>query len=160
MPTKFDSVDERILQLLRTNGRRTKTDLARQLGITEGAIRKKLQKLTTTGLLKIVAMADSQKLGYTIDVFCGIQVTPGKTFEVAERLISLEPVRYAALVTGTYDILFEAMFRHQDELLDFLTKTLPAVEGLTRTETWHVLKVVKRNYDILSVTHPGANHST
>ena len=98
-----------------------------------------------------MAVADPQKIGYTIDVLSGVQVLPGQTEEVAKRLISLDQVRYVALATGSYDILFEAMFRRQDDLLEFLTKTLASIPGIVRSETWHLLKVMKRNYDWLNV---------
>ncbi len=148
---RFDAVDEQIVGLLRTNGRTTNSELARKLGVTEGAIRKKFKKLTSAGLLRIVAVADPKKLGYAIDVFSGIQVSPGHILKVAEQLVSFDPVRYVALTTGSYDILLEAMFRNQDELMEFLTKTLPGVPGIVRSETWHLLNVMKRNYDWLTV---------
>jgi Lrp/AsnC family transcriptional regulator for asnA, asnC and gidA len=148
---KFDPIDEQVVALLRTNGRRTNSELARHLGVTEGAVRKKLKKLSAAGVLQVVAVADPQKLGYVIDVFCAVQVAPGQTVAAAESLAALDAVRYAALATGPYDIVLEAMFRTQDEVLDFLTKTLPAIPGITRYETWHVLKVIKRNYDWLTV---------
>lgn len=151
---KFDAVDEQVVALLRTNGRRTNAELARHVGVTEGAIRKKLKKLSGAGVLRIVAVADPQKLGYVLDLFCAMQVAPGQTVAAAESLASLEAVRYAALATGPYDIVFEAMFRTQDEVLDFLTKTLPGIPGIVRYETWHVLKVIKRNYDWLNVRAP------
>ncbi len=105
-------------------------------------------------MLRIVAVADPQKLGYVLDLFCALQVAPGHTVAAAESLAALEAVRYAALATGPYDIVLEAMFRTQDEVLDFLTKTLPAIPGIVRYETWHVLKVIKRNYDWLNVREP------
>jgi Lrp/AsnC family transcriptional regulator for asnA, asnC and gidA len=151
---KFDPIDEQVVALLRTNGRRTNSELARHLGVTEGAVRKKLKKLSAAGVLQVVAVADPQKLGYVIDVFCAVQVAPGQTVAAAESLAALDAVRYAALATGPYDIVLEAMFRTQDEVLDFLTKTLPAIPGITRYETWHVLKVIKRNYDWLTVRKP------
>lgn len=148
---RFDAVDEQIVALLRTNGRRTNAELARHLGVSEGAVRKKLKKLTSAGVLRVVAVADPQKLGYAIDIFCAMQVAPGQTVAAAERLAALEAVRYAALATGPYDIVFEAMFRTPDEVLDFLMKKLPEIPGIVRYETWHVLKVIKRNYDWLIV---------
>lgn len=154
--SRFDAVDRQIVALLRVNGRRTNAELARQVGLSEGAIRKKLKKLTAAGILKVVAVADPTRLGYAIDVFSGVQVTPGKTLEVAEHLVSLEAVRYVALAAGSYDILFEAMFRQQDDLLEFLTRTLPAVPGIARVDTWHLLRVLKRNYDWLQVGGAGA----
>lgn len=146
-----DPVDAQIVGLLRIDGRRTNAELARHLGITEGAVRKRLKKLSAAGVLRVVAVADPKKLGYGIDIFCAIQVRQGDTLEVAERLSALDSVRYLGLATGSYDILIEAMFREQDELLEFLTKTVPGIPGIVRSETWHQLKVIKRNYDWLNV---------
>ncbi len=146
-----DPVDAQIVNLLRIDGRRTHAELARQMGVTEGAVRKRLKKLSAAGVLRVVAVADPKKLGYGIDVFCGIQVSQGEVLAVAKRLSALDSVRYIGLATGSYDVLCEAMFREQDELLEFVTKTLPSIPGIVRSETWHQLKVIKRNYDWLNV---------
>jgi Lrp/AsnC family transcriptional regulator for asnA, asnC and gidA len=117
------------------------------MGLTEGAIRKRLKKLTSAKLLKIVGVIDPVKLGYTIDVQIGLHVSPGDARDVAQRLSLLEPVRYVAMVSGSYDIMVAALFQNQDELLDFLTKTVASIPGIIRCETWHMLEVLKRHYD-------------
>ncbi len=144
---EFDDVDRQISSLLRKDGRCTATYLARQLGVTEGAIRKRLKRLTASKLLKIVGVVNPSKLGYTIDVLTGVQVSPEFTLEVARGLSSLEPVRFVGLTTGSFDIIFNALFRDQQELLEFQTKTLRKMKGVIRTETWLYLKVLKRQFD-------------
>lgn len=143
----FDPIDSQIAALLRKDGRITAAYLARELRLTEGAIRKRLKKLTAAKMLRIVGVVNPSKLGYTIHVLTGVQVSPQRTLEVAQPLSSLEPVRFVGLTTGSYDIIFNAMFHDQRELLDFQTRVLRKLNGVIRTETWQYLKVMKRQYD-------------
>jgi Lrp/AsnC family transcriptional regulator for asnA, asnC and gidA len=147
MDAPLDKVDTSICDLLRSDGRRTNTDLARELNVSESLVRRKLKRLIDFGFLRIVAAANPRKLGFELDVWGALNVAPGKSASVIEGLHSLESVRYVAVVSGSYDIFFEALFRVQNELYEFLTQTLGKIDGITSVQTWHILRVEKRNFD-------------
>lgn len=156
MDAALDPIDTRICELLRSDGRRTNTDLARELDVTESLVRRKLKRLIDFGFLRIVAAANPRKLGFELDVWGALNVAPGKNASVVEGLNSLEQVRYVAVVSGSYDIFFEALFRKQNELHEFLTRTLATINGITSVQTWHILRVEKRNFDwMFSFDQPG-----
>ncbi len=142
-----DELDWRLCNLLRSDGRRTNTDLARELNVSESLVRRKLKRLIDADFLRVVAAANPQKLGFVLDVWGALSVAPGKISSVVVALNALEPVRYAAVVSGSYDVFFEVLFQDQEQFYEFLTQSLAAIDGITSVQTWHILRVEKRNFD-------------
>jgi len=147
MDFELDAIDRSLCTLLRADGRRSNTDLARELNVSESLVRKKLKRLIGAGFLRVVAAANPHRLGYEIDVWFGLEVDPASTQSVVAALNSLEAVRFIAVVSGSFGIFFEALFRTQKELYEFLSHTLGTIAGINSVQTWHMLRVDKRNFD-------------
>lgn len=144
---KFDEIDRHIIALLRQEGRRSNIDIAKQLGVTETTIRKRIKRLITEDVMRVVAITNPYKIGYQIDTLIGIHVEPDKVMAVSRQLAHMEEVRYVGVTTGTYDLMIAALFRSNEELLQFVTAKLGTTPGVRSTQTSHVLKVLKRTFD-------------
>lgn len=140
----LDELDRQIIAHLRTDARRSNTDLAKQLGVSEGTIRNRIRRLIGQGYMIVVAMTCLNKLGYDVDVLIEVTTEAGKQLEVARRLSRLPATRYVALTTGGYDIIVGATFKTNRDLFHFLTAELAAIPGIARTQTSHVLRTLKR----------------
>jgi Lrp/AsnC family transcriptional regulator for asnA, asnC and gidA len=147
MAHSVDEFDREIIALLQQNGRLSNVEIARTLGITEGTVRKRLERLLNEEIIRIVAVAEPAALGLTATVIIGIQTELGDMSEVAQRLMAIPEVHCVNLVTGTYDIMLEAVLPSADHLLSFLIDKVSTVPGVRRTETTHVLRTVKRACD-------------
>ena len=143
----LDDLDFKIISLLREDGRRTNIDLAKQLGVTETTVRKRIKRLINEEVMRVVAIANPYKIGYQIDAMIGLHVEPDKIMPVSRRLSHMEEVRYVGVTTGTYDLMIAALFRSNEELLQFVTEKLGTLPGVKSTQTSHVLKVLKRTFD-------------
>lgn len=143
----LDPTDIAILRLLQEQGRVSNAFVARQLGISEPTVRKRIDKMVQDEIIKVVAVLNPRKTGYATDVLVGIRVEPGKMLEVGRALSDLEPVVYLGYTTGRYDILVEMLFRDDTQLFSFLERDLPGLGGIVSTETYHVLRTEKINYD-------------
>lgn len=143
----IDELDQRIIEELRHDGRRSHAELARSLGVAESTVRNRVSRLLSEGYMQVVALTDLGRLGYRVEVLMHIQVQAGALTNVAERLAAMEEVRYLGITTGPYDIMISASFRDAEELYQFVTERLNTTPGIWRTETSHVLKVGKRNFD-------------
>jgi Lrp/AsnC family transcriptional regulator, regulator for asnA, asnC and gidA len=150
----IDELDERIIEELRHDGRRSHAELARRLGVAESTVRNRVQRLLSDGYMQVVALTNLSRLGYSLEVLINIQVQAGRLTEVAEALAGMEEVRYLGLTTGSYDILASASFHCTEELYLFVTERLNKTPGISRTQTSQVLKVWKRNFD-WSLSGPG-----
>jgi Lrp/AsnC family transcriptional regulator for asnA, asnC and gidA len=142
-----DDLDLKIISLLRHNGRTSNRELARLLGYSEATIRRRVSALIERGQIKIAAIANPYRLGYTMDVIMGVEVAPGMLKEAAEQFAAIENVRSVTITTGAYDLIIAAMFRSNDEYLEFLSTDVRQISGLARIHAANSLSVVKRSYD-------------
>lgn len=133
--------------LLREDGRRTIADLSKEVKISETATRVRVNRLIKDELLQIVAITNPVKLGLTVDVFITLQTDPSMTMKVVEALNNLDEVRYVAVLSGRYDVVFASAFQSDAELLEFLTEKVGKIPGVIRLETFRILKTTKRTYD-------------
>jgi Lrp/AsnC family transcriptional regulator, regulator for asnA, asnC and gidA len=147
MNDHLDELDQQIIRNLRTDARRSNTDLAKQLGVSEGTIRNRIRRLINEGYMIVVAMTRLHKLGYDTDVVVEISTEAGKQLDVARRLSAMEATRYVALTTGAFDVRAAVVFRNDKELFEFLTEELAQVPGIVRTQTSHVIRTLKRVHD-------------
>jgi len=143
----LDSTDVAILRLLESDGRTPTAQIARALGISEPTVRKRMDRLFEEDIIKVVAVFNPRKTGYATDVLIMIRVTPGKLQAVGQALAALEHVVYLGYTTGRHDIVVEALFADDEALFQFLEEELPTMEGVVGTETAHVLRTEKINYD-------------
>lgn len=143
MAHELDSVDKQIIRLLQEDGRRSNVEIARRIGVAEATVRKRLERLLAEGVIQIVAIPDPAKVGFPTSTVIGLQVDLGKVGEIGDRLAQMEEVRSVKYTTGEYDIVVEALFQSDEQLLEFLTNELASIPGVRRAATSHVLKVVK-----------------
>lgn len=142
-----DEVDRQIIRLLQRNGRTSNTDIARALDVTETTIRKRIARLLDQDLVNIVAVPTPRAVGMTMSAIIGISVQLPSLQAVSERLVAYPEVRYAGVATGRYDVIVEAFFNDEAHLLDFVSKKLGALKGVTGAETSLILKVAKFSYE-------------
>ena len=143
----LDRTDVAILRLLEQDGRTPTAQIARTLGISEPTVRKRMERLFDDDIIKVVAVFNPRKTGYATDVLIMIQVAPGHLQVVGQALAAMEHIVYLGYTTGRHDIVVEALFADDEALFRFLEEELPTLDGIVGTETAHVLRTEKINYD-------------
>jgi len=144
---RLDSVDKRIISLLQHDGRTPNAQIARELQISEGTVRRRIDALITNGVIKVTAVTNPFKIGLNTLVLIHLNVEPKKLKTVSERLVEMPEVRYVSLSTGEHDIMIEALFPSNSELLTFLRDSLAYIPGVTKIETNIQLQILKRSYE-------------
>jgi Lrp/AsnC family transcriptional regulator for asnA, asnC and gidA len=147
MSASLDEIDRKLIGALKFDGRMRYTDLASKLGVTEGTVRNRMQRLIEQGTLKVVPIVDQTKIGYRLNVWIGVRCRPGTFGRVAEELASLHPIRYVGACTGAYDVIAEAIFLSESEMFAFLESDIPTIDGIISTESSVVLRMVKLGYE-------------
>jgi Lrp/AsnC family transcriptional regulator for asnA, asnC and gidA len=143
---ELDDVSKHIIELLQRDGRRSYADIGKAVGLSEAAVRQRVQKLTDQGVLQIVAVTDPLKLGFHRQAMVGIRTT-GDPFDVVEKLEKIDAIDYLVLTTGRFDIHAEVVTRDDDEMTELLLKKIRAVDGVSATETFTYLELRKQHYD-------------
>jgi len=145
-PVQLDAVSKAIIEQLQTDGRRSYAEIGKAVGLSEAAVRQRVQKLTESGVMQVVAVTDPMQLGFYRQAMIGVRVS-GDTTLVAEALGALSAVDYVVLTAGSFDILAEVVCENDDDLIDLLNKQIRAIEGVQSTETFVYLKLFKQFYN-------------
>ena len=140
---KIDKFDQKLILDLQKNGRRSYIELAKMLGVTEGTVRNRLGKLVDKGIIKITAVPDLGKLGYTFMGIVGMQVSLSDLRTVAEQLAKNPNVCYLANVTGRYEFIAIVLTKSSQEYADFIENVVSGIPGILRTETFVNLNIYK-----------------
>lgn len=143
----LDNLDRRLISLLQENGRRSNTEMARVLDVTETTIRNRVTRLIDEGLINIVAVPTPRAVGLTLSAIIGISVTLTYLSRASEALVTYPETRYVGFSTGRYDLIVEAFFNDQEHLLDFISNKLATLDGITDIETSLIMKVAKFSYE-------------
>ena len=143
----LDDLDRAILRMLQEDARRTNRAIALEVGSSEPTVRRRVERMLETGLVKIVAVVSPFALGYGVVAILGIQIDRAYQAQIEQALDAMSEVRFVGLTLGSYDAILEVWLPRSDLLLDFLANRLSPIVGIMRVETWQVLKLSKYSYD-------------
>ena len=146
MPTHLDAIAKKIIEELQADGRSSYAAIGKSVGLSEAAVRNRVQKLSESGLLQIVAVTDPLKLGFSRQAMVGIRCT-GDTERLARQLAEHPEIDYVVLTAGTYDIMIEVVCEDDDHLLDIINRRVRTHPEVNSTETLVYLKLVKQQYN-------------
>ena len=145
-PAPLDEVSKKIIEQLQTDGRRSYAEIGKAVGLSEAAVRQRVQKLTDAGVMQVVAVTDPMQLGFYRQAMIGIRAT-GDTRLLADQLAAITAVDYVVLTAGSFDLLVEVVCEDDEELIDLLNTQIRGLEGVSSTETFVYLKLHKQLYD-------------
>jgi Lrp/AsnC family transcriptional regulator for asnA, asnC and gidA len=145
-PVQLDEVSKAIIEQLQSDGRRSYSDIGKAVGLSEAAVRQRVQKLTDSGVMQIVAVTDPMQLGFYRQAMIGLRVA-GDTTRVAEALGNIDEVDYVVLTAGSFDILAEIVCENDEDLIELLNKKIRALPNVLSTETFLYLKLHKQFYN-------------
>lgn len=145
MGQPLDPIDAALIRHLQKDGRRPYTQLAREVGLSEAAVRQRVQRLLETNTMQIVAVTDPLQLGLHRQAMILIKVE-GDVREVADKLASFEEVDYLVMTAGSVDLLAEVVVSDDEALLDLLNDRIRSVPGVIGTESVIYLKLTKQTY--------------
>ena len=132
----MDGLDHGIIKVLRGDGRASNAAIARQVGVSEGTVRRRLGRLIEEQFVRIVALPDPVKLGLDAEALVGIKVDAGQVDQVADEVSSLAGVGWVAVTTGPYDLFAWVTLESAAALSSFLRAELGVIPGIRRSETF------------------------
>jgi Lrp/AsnC family transcriptional regulator for asnA, asnC and gidA len=142
----LDGVAKGIIEQLQEDGRRSYADIGKAVGLSEAAVRARVQKLTDSGVVQVVAVTDPLQLGFHRQAMVGIRVE-GDPRQVADELAKIDQIDYLVLTTGRFDILAETVCHDDNELTDLLHGKIRTMPGVVATETFTYLALKKQHYN-------------
>ncbi|WP_449289707.1 Lrp/AsnC family transcriptional regulator [Nocardioides hankookensis] len=141
----LDDVSKAIIEQLQQDGRRSYAAIGKVVGLSEAAVRQRVQRLIESGVMQVVAVTDPLELGFARQAMVGIRVS-GPLEPVADRLAELDEVDYVVITAGSFDLLVEVVCETDEHLLELISGSIRTVEGVVATETFMYLSLRKQTY--------------
>lgn len=144
---KIDAIDCRMIELLQRDGRISNTEIAKQIGISEGTVRTRLSRLIKEEYIQIVAVSNPMKLGFNIVGAIRIHVDTVKMNHVIGELKRIKELWFLVHTTDGTCIDSEFIVKSLDDLNVLLLEKINQIEGIIRLETSIFMKYIRRRYD-------------
>ncbi len=140
----LDATNKRIIEQLQADGRQSYASIGKAVGLSEAAVRQRVQRLQEAGVMQIVAVTDPLTLGFRRQAMIGLKCD-GDLEKVADDLAAMEEIDYVVITAGSFDLLLEVVCEDDDHLLEILGR-VRGVPSVTSTETLVYLKLRKQTY--------------
>ena len=145
-PGALDALDRKIINRLQKDGRRAYGAIAEEIGLSEAAVRRRVQRLKDSGVMQIVAITDPLQLGYGREALIGIRVQ-GDVRLVADKIAAIDDANYVVMTAGSFDIIAEVIAEDDNDLVHLLNDSIRSIPGVTEVETFLYLKLAKQTYE-------------
>ena len=142
----LDDAAKGIIEQLQEDGRRPYATIGKAVGLSEAAVRQRVQRLQEAGVIQIVAVTDPLQVGFRRQAMIGIRAD-GDLNELAEQVASIPEVDYVVVTAGSFDVLVEVVCEDDEHLLDVLNRTIRSLPGVRSTETFVYLRLHKQLYN-------------
>lgn len=134
-----------IIEQLQEDGRRSYAAIGKAVGLSEAAVRQRVQRLLDQGVMQIVAVTDPLTVGFHRQAMVGMRVE-GDIEPVADILATMDEVDYVVITAGSFDLIAELVAEDDDHLLEVINKRIRAIPGVRSTESFVYLKLRKQTY--------------
>jgi Lrp/AsnC family transcriptional regulator, regulator for asnA, asnC and gidA len=141
----LDDLNKAIIEQLQQDGRRSYAAIAKAVGLSEAAVRQRVQRLLDAEVMQIVAVTDPLQIGFSRQAMIGVNAD-GDIRDVADKLAALPEVDYVVITAGSFDILLEVVCEDDEHLLALLNDSVRSVPGVRDTETFLYLRLTKQTY--------------
>lgn len=133
MCNMVDSKDMFIINVLEKNAKSSFVDIAKNLGVSETAIRKRVRKLEEANIIiGYRAQINYKKLGFSNKIIMGVDTTPQDYFKVIGKLKQDDRIKNLTTSSGDHMIMFDVWVKDMNELNDILSQ-INSIEGVTKS---------------------------
>jgi len=141
----LDDLDKSIIRALQHDGRKSYAKLAPEVGLSQAAVRQRVQRLTESGVIQVVAVTDPLSVGFTIQAMVGINAD-GDLRSIGAELGKLAEIDYVVVASGRYDLLVEVVCENSKDLFDLVNDVIRSTPGVRSAEVFTYLDLVKQTY--------------
>ncbi len=131
MIEELDGLDRRILERLNDDARISYTELAKGLGISDVAVKKRVERLVEKRIIKkFSALLDHKLLGRSLRAYLLLRIAPSDFAPVMEQIRKMEGVLNIEQTIGQYDCLVEVAAADMEELRSITEDKIGNMKGI------------------------------
>ena len=143
---ELDQKDFKILSMLQDNGKCSYSKIARDIGVSEGTVRGRINKMLKNDVFEFIIHTNPYKIGLHVQAIIGLETRVGYHDAIACQLEPHRSVRFIGAFSGRHDLIIQAFFRNNEELVSFVDQTLSEVEGIISVDVNVELKQYKDTF--------------
>ena len=132
----MDSLDMRIIDILRHDGRVSNAKIARAVAVSEGTVRRRLKRLIDDNLVEVRVILN---LGRKARTVVGIHADPQSVDDILDKVSLIDGVTYACITAGRYDLMVWLEAENANSLGLIISRGISSIQGVQRAETHVVL---------------------
>ncbi|MEA2364949.1 MAG: hypothetical protein QOE69_1311 [Thermoleophilaceae bacterium] len=141
-PEQISGFERQLVLALYEDGRRSFRQIARDLDASLQRVTSAYGRLTTKGILRVMAVVNPSSLGIETMAWLGVRVRAGaKVRTVAEALVAVPEVDYVVTCTGRFDILVEASCTDSRGLAEVIETRVGPADGVGIVEAFTYLRL-------------------
>jgi Lrp/AsnC family transcriptional regulator for asnA, asnC and gidA len=141
----LDDIDKAIIRALQVDGRMSYAKLGPEVGLSQAAVRQRVQRLTESGVMQVVAVTDPLSVGFTVQALIGVRAE-GDQRALGASLSAIAEIDYVVITSGGFDLLLEVVCEDNDDLLALVNDVIRATHGVRSAEVFTYLDLVKQTY--------------
>ncbi|MGB2756276.1 MAG: Lrp/AsnC family transcriptional regulator [Acidimicrobiia bacterium] len=141
----IDEIDRQLVEALQQDGRQAYTKLAARVGLSEAAVRQRVQRLIEDEVVQVVGVTNPLMLGFRRMAMVGIN-TEGDLRSIADAISAIDEVSYVVIVAGSFDILCEIVIEDDAAMFTVLNERIRKIKGVRSTETFTYLQLQKQTF--------------
>jgi len=149
---RLDELDRRIVELLTVDARVSNRRIAAQLGVTEGTIRGRINRLEEGGAIRLTAVTNIAFAGSPRLVLIGIQAHHGELKALCQKIAAMPEIECVILMLGRFDILAIGLFAALEDIAETVNNRMLALPGVQHVETSIALKTLKHDHRAAKIT--------
>ncbi len=148
----LDALDRRIVDLLTVDARVSNRQIAAQLGVTEGTIRGRINRLEEGGAIRLTAVTNVAFSGSPRVVLIGIRAQHGELRAVSQKIAAMAEIRCVIIMLGRFDILAIGLFDALEDIVEVANNRILALPGVRHVETSIAVKTLKYDFRAAKIT--------
>lgn len=139
----LDDLDRMLLRRLQADVRASYHELAQEVGASAATVRRRIERLVQSDVLKLVAVPRWERLGLHLTALIAISVDLPRLRAVGRSLAAMDEIVFAAMVTGNYDLIAEVVLPTNEDFVRFVTQRIAPIEGIRDIQTFMVPEFIK-----------------
>ncbi|QDI91626.1 Lrp/AsnC family transcriptional regulator [Salicibibacter halophilus] len=143
---ELDQTDFQILSMLQDDGKCSYSKIARNIGVSEGTVRGRINKMLKNEVFEFIIHTNPYKIGLHVQAIIGLETRVGYHDAIACQLQPHRSVRFIGAFSGKHDLIIQAFFRDNEELVSFVDQTLSGIEGIISVDVNVELKQYKDTF--------------
>lgn len=144
----LDALDNSIIDILRTNGRATNQDIAKQLSVTAATVSARLQKMEDARAMRVVAVTDFAARGYNVIIAVGVKVHGRSIQDVGRDLAKFPEVLSVNIMNGGHDLEIMVALHDFSEVQEFLYDHIAGIAGVAQIDSGVAVDIVKYEFNV------------